>query len=277
MTIAPELSGSQELYAACWSRGVTPCFGHSAADTGTALAVARNYFEGGGQVVYSQVDPGGPSMCSAGCGQADPGDPSNHPAGRGQAVYSQVDPPPDSPRDSKRGRKLGITHLFNGMSPISHKRSGLAALPFLYGEPFVELNGDGVHVNDETLLLCYTYLDHERLMLISDAVVSAGIPEEQRRQREFTYFGKPVQSGDQGVRYQDSGTLIGSNSLIADVLRHVFQTVKAPLYTVVRCATLNPCRFLGIDDMYGSLTPGKKADIVLFDRELVVTSVLKSE
>ena len=39
--------------------------------------------------------------------------------------------------------RFSITHLFNAMSPISHKEPGLAMLPFLDRRAFVELNPDG--------------------------------------------------------------------------------------------------------------------------------------
>jgi N-acetylglucosamine-6-phosphate deacetylase len=238
LTIAPELPGADELLSVCRRRGIIPCFGHSACNTATALRLARRFLE---------EEPG-------------------------EGVAGDQD---EGPAQHRPGT-LGITHLFNGMSPISHKRSGLAALPFLYREPYVELNGDGIHVNDETLQLCYAHLDRDRLILISDAVVSAGLPAENSRSAGHSYFGKAVRSDEDGVRYAEEGTLVGSNGLLPDVLRHFMRATGAPLHEAVRFASLNPSRFLGIDDRYGSLQPGKTANLILLDAELKVQGVLKS-
>lgn len=165
------------------------------------------------------------------------------------------------------GARCNVTHLFNGMSPVSHKESGLAMLPFLHDDVFFELNGDGVHLNADAIRLCYRYLNPDRMILISDAVVSAG-----RGPGEFRYFDRTVQSTENGVRYDD-GTLIGSNCLIPEVIRRFMRTTGCAIHEAVRLAALNPCRLLGIDDRRGSIAVGKEADLVLFDDELAVKRV----
>ena len=48
-----------------------------------------------------------------------------------------------------------------------------------------------------------------------------------------------------------------------------------PLETAVACATMNPAKSLGAYDKYGSLTPGKKGNVVLLDKELNLKAVIK--
>lgn len=165
------------------------------------------------------------------------------------------------------GVRCNVTHLFNGMSPVSHKESGLAMLPFLRDDLFFELNGDGVHLNTAALRMSHLHLNRERMILISDAVVSAG-----RGWGEFSYFDRTVVSRENGVRYGD-GTLIGSNCLMPEVVRRYVSATDCPLHEAVRLATLNPCRLLGIDDRRGSIAVGKEADLVLFDEDLAVKRV----
>ena len=43
-----------------------------------------------------------------------------------------------------------------------------------------------------------------------------------------------------------------------------------PLWQAVRMATLTPAEIIGCDAELGSLSPGKKADIILFDDALRV-------
>ncbi|SMO64191.1 N-acetylglucosamine 6-phosphate deacetylase [Saccharicrinis carchari] len=164
-----------------------------------------------------------------------------------------------------QGHNINITHLFNAMSGISHKTNGLAMLPFIDRNIFFELNGDGVHVNNEILQMCYKHLNHDKLILISDAVISAGLEPG-----EHDYFGRTVISGKHGVRYKDGNVLMGSQLLINDVLKRFLKLTGAPLHEGIRFASYNPSRLLGISDKKGSIEPGKDADLLLLDRNFNV-------
>ncbi len=163
------------------------------------------------------------------------------------------------------GRFDTITHLFNAMSGFSHRKPGLAMVPFLNRDINYELNGDGIHVHPDALRVCASSLDPDRSILISDAVVSAGLPFGV-----YEYYGKKVISGKDGVRYRDSNTLAGSNMCINKVIRNFMDCTGVPLYQAVKMASLNPCRLLKIDQEKGSIAPGKKAEFVLFDDEMNV-------
>ncbi len=152
-----------------------------------------------------------------------------------------------------------ITHLFNAMSEFSHKRAGLATLPFYDRTPWVELNADGVHVNDSALRACAASMDLGRIALISDAAVAAGLPYG-----DYDYYGKTVRSGSDGVRYLE-GTLMGSNRLLPDVLRNWMEVTGASATEAVRAATRNPAEVLGMEDRIGSLERGRVGRVVLWD------------
>jgi len=162
-------------------------------------------------------------------------------------------------------RKVNITHLFNTMSPVSHKTAGLAMLPFINRNVYFELNSDLNHINEDVVRMCYNHLNHDRLILITDAVASAGADYGS-----YSYFGKEVISDKTGVRYKEEGTMVGSNSLITEVVKRFIQVTEAPIYEVVKFATYNPCKLLGIDDRKGSIAPGKEADLVIFDDDFNV-------
>ncbi len=158
--------------------------------------------------------------------------------------------------------KFGITHLFNAMSPFSHRQGeeGLAMLPFIHDGPFVELNADGVHVNSSALRASARTLDPGRLMLISDACVAAGLPPG-----EYSYLGRKIVSGADGVRYADSGVLMGSNRLAPDILRNWLREIGASVPVSVGALTRVPARFLGIDDRRGVIGEGLEARLVVWE------------
>lgn len=165
-----------------------------------------------------------------------------------------------------------ITHLFNAMSGISHKNPGLAALPFINREIYVEVNGDGIHIDNQILKMCFNNLNRDKLIFITDAVISAGLPYGDY----FYDTDKPVTSSERGVRYKKNDVLIGSASLIPDILRNLKEATNADIHKLVKTVTLNPAKLLSVDKEYGSIEIGKKADIVIFDEEFHVKKVLLS-
>lgn len=160
--------------------------------------------------------------------------------------------------------KYSITHLFNAMSPFSHKKGeeGLAMLPFVHDGPYVELNADGVHVNGAALRASARALDPGRLVLISDATVAAGLPWG-----EYEYYGMRILSGEDGVRYADTGILMGSNRLVPDVLRHWLREMGASIPTAIGALTRVPARLLGIDGRRGAIGEGLDARLVVWEGE----------
>jgi N-acetylglucosamine-6-phosphate deacetylase len=126
--------------------------------------------------------------------------------------------------------RFSITHLFNAMSPISHKESGLAMLPFLDRRAFVELNPDGERVNDAALRLCASALEPDRLMLISDASM-------------------------------------GSRLFAPELLRNWLKVTGSSVPNAVRMLSLTPAHALGIDDRRGAIAPDLDAVLVVWKGE----------
>ena len=71
------------------------------------------------------------------------------------------------------------------------------------------------------------------------------------------------------------GAIAGSATNLMDCMRTVVKEMGLPLETAVACATMNPAKSLGVYDEYGSITEGKKANIVLLDKDLELQAVIK--
>jgi len=136
--------------------------------------------------------------------------------------------------------RFSITHLFNSMSPFSHREEGLAMLPFVDRRPFVELVGDGRRVNEAALRICAAAVDPERLMLVSDAERSVPDP---------------------------AGSASKSPPLGAELLRTWLKVTGASVPNAVRMLSLTPAQALGIDDRRGAIAIGLEADLVVWDGE----------
>lgn len=160
-----------------------------------------------------------------------------------------------------------ITHLFNAMSGIDHRRGGLANLALSGAPDFVELNGDGIHINASCLSLAARLIPQDSLILISDAVAGAG-----KAYGEYPYYERRVISSERGVRYADTDVLMGSNRLGIDIVRNFVAQTGAPLWQATRSMSLVPRRALGQDGELGSIEIGKIADLFIWDRSLEVTA-----
>ncbi|MGO8695926.1 MAG: N-acetylglucosamine-6-phosphate deacetylase [Rectinemataceae bacterium] len=134
--------------------------------------------------------------------------------------------------------KFSLTHLFNAMSPFSHREEGLAMLPFLDRRPFVEIVADGRRVNEAALRICASAVDPERLMLVSDA---------ERSVPDLSHPAPP-------------GYLLG-----AELLRNWMRVTGASIPNAVRMLSLTPSQALGMDDRRGAIAVGLDADLVVWD------------
>jgi len=157
--------------------------------------------------------------------------------------------------------KVGCTHLYNAMSGLDHREPGLAAFALNRGQVYVELNPDGTHVAPDLLQITRRAKPADRIVLISDAVVSAGTEPGL-----YDYMNRKVQSSARGVYYVDGGTLVGSSILLNEGVKRFMRLSGAPVHEAVRMASLNPANLLGLGRRTGSLEPGKAADLVVFSR-----------
>ena len=165
--------------------------------------------------------------------------------------------------------RFSVTHLFNAMSGLDHRGGGLANIALAGLPSWTELNADGIHVNPSAMKVASLCIPPERLILTSDAVISAGLPYG-----DFSYFGKSVTSGPDGARYKESGTLIGSNRLGMEIVKSFAASTGASLPAAIRSMSATPSAALGLTaaDSGGILEVGAKADIFIWDSDLSVCS-----
>lgn len=180
----------------------------------------------------------------------------------------------DSPLEALQPRgKNHLTHLFNAMSPIDHKRPGLAALPFMssFSHATYELICDGVHVHPSVLDLTITTLGTSRFCLISDAMSLAGMGVGKA-----LYLGKDIYSNGKACYYSDSETLIGSAMLISESAKNLYQKGLLDRQSFFRVASKNPLAVLSQTDR-GCIKVGYKADLVMLSDDMDIIEVFKAE
>lgn len=161
-----------------------------------------------------------------------------------------------------------VTHLFNAMPGFTHRAPGVIGAAFDSPGCFVEIICDGVHIAPPVIRAAFAMFGKERIVLISDSMRAAGLSDGS-----YTLGGLNVQVNGRRATLTD-GTLAGSVTNLLDCMRCAV-AMGIPLEDAVRCATINPARSIGIDERYGSLTPGKAADFLLLDKNLNLISIYK--
>lgn len=161
-------------------------------------------------------------------------------------------------------------HLYNAMPPFTHRAPGVIGAVSDSGHVMAELICDGVHIHPSVVRATFKMLGADRIILISDSMRATGMPDG-----EYTLGGLAVHVTGNRATLVSDGALAGSATNLMDCLRTVVKEMGIPLETAVACVTMNPAKSLGEYDKYGSLTPGKKGDVVLLDKELNLKAVIK--
>lgn len=156
-----------------------------------------------------------------------------------------------------------VTHLFNGMEPLHHRKPGIVAAALDSGAS-VELICDGLHIHPALVRLVHR-LYGDRLNLISDSLRCAGMPDG-----DFELGGQPIMVNGGKATLAD-GTLAGSSFSLLDALRNAVQ-FGLPLADAVYAASTAPAQAVGLSDT-GCIQVGKRADLLLLDRELKLKAV----
>lgn len=162
--------------------------------------------------------------------------------------------------EAKAGFAAGVkavTHLFNAMSPLHHRATGLPGAAFLSGA-YASIIADGIHVDYTTVTFSKKVMG-DRLFLITDAVEEAGTGP-YRHVRQPDRFTLP------------DGTLSGSGLTLLQAVKNCVQHCGIPLDEAVRMASLYPARLLGADTL-GRLEPGAGANVLVFDESFAVQAV----
>ena len=153
-----------------------------------------------------------------------------------------------------------LTHLYNAMPPIHHRRPGPIGAASEREDVTAELICDGLHVHPSAVRMAFR-LFPGRICLISDSLRCCGMPEG-----EYELGGQRVFLAGGVARLAD-GTIAGAASDLYRDLRNAV-AFGVPRGEAILAATLRPARELGREAEIGSIESGKLADFVVCDEDL---------
>lgn len=160
-----------------------------------------------------------------------------------------------------------LTHTYNAMMPFHHRAPGPIGAAADSSHCMAELICDGIHIHPAVVRTTFRMFGDDRIILISDSMRAAGLKDGK-----YDLGGQTViVKGNLAVL--EDGTIAGSVTNLMDCVRTAVHEMGIPLASAVKCAAVNPAKAIGIYHDYGSLTPGKYANIVLLDQNLGLQAV----
>lgn len=170
-----------------------------------------------------------------------------------------------------------LTHFYSGMSSLhrvgAYRVLGVVESGYLLDELSVEIIADGKHLPPELLRLIVKLKGIDNITLITDSMRGADRPEGEYVRLGSLTKGQEVRIQD-GVAMMPNGKAFAGSVCTADrCVRTMVQMAGVSVPDAVRMMTENPAKLLRLQHKIGSLTPGKDADLVVFDDEIQVHSV----
>jgi N-acetylglucosamine-6-phosphate deacetylase len=181
-------------------------------------------------------------------------------AGHSDATFEQVEV-------AKDDGLSGFTHIFNAMSQLGSRAPGVVGSALRGPNTFAGLIADGVHVHPANMELVAELLGKEHTILVTDAMPTVGSDEN------YFELGDQIIVARGDTCYTDAGVLAGSNLNMAQAVVNMTDLTGVDQLDALAMASLTPARAMGLSDHYGSIEPGKWADLVSLDDAGKVTGV----
>ena len=163
-----------------------------------------------------------------------------------------------------------ITHLYNAQSGLSHRAPGVVGAVFDKAKQYgirAELICDGFHIHPAALRVAFELLGEDGSIIVSDSMRAAG-----HLDGEYDLGGQAVYVKE-GKALLADGTIAASTSNIYQELKNVI-SYGVPVKQAIKSCTINPARAIRVDQMTGSIQPGKLADILVVDKNFEIKLVL---
>jgi N-acetylglucosamine-6-phosphate deacetylase len=169
------------------------------------------------------------------------------------------------------------THLYSAMSTVTRRNSfrfaGVVESAYIIDEMDVEIIADGVHLPAPLLKLVYKIKGADRTALITDAIRPAGTNVSESILGSIDN-GLKVIIEDGVAKLPDRTAFAGSIATADRLVRSMINLAEVPLEDAIKMISATPARILGVLDKKGTLTVGKDADIIIFDKNINVSMTM---
>jgi len=154
-----------------------------------------------------------------------------------------------------------VTHLFNAMSQFNSREPGLVGASFDSKNVYAGIIVDGHHCDFSVVRVTKKIMD-DKLFLVTDAMDTG----------EDNEYG--IQKVN-GLWRTETGALAGSALTMIEGVENLVKHVGIPIDESLRMASLYPARAIKVDNTYGRLKRGHKANLVIFDDKFKVNAIVQ--
>jgi N-acetylglucosamine-6-phosphate deacetylase len=160
----------------------------------------------------------------------------------------------------ENGARLS-THLGNGCANLINRHNN-PIWPQLANDMLTpSIIADGHHLLPEEIQVFYKVKGPDNLILTSDVNHLIGMPPGK-----YVYMGSEVIYTEDGlVKNEELNCLAGASLPLKKGVETMMSFTGCSLSNAIRMASGNVARIYGLEDR-GSLSPGKRADIILFEK-----------
>lgn len=163
------------------------------------------------------------------------------------------------------------THFSNGMRAIHHREPGLQ-VALLQSDSMIEIIADGHHIHPEMIRFLFTTVGEERMILISDSMRAADLPDGQ-----YDLGGQQVQVAKGLCKLVGKENLAGSTLNLNLARNNIKKWLQLSDVSLAKLTATNSAKLLGLNTK-GSIAVGKDADVyVLNEQDQVVLTVSEGE
>jgi N-acetylglucosamine-6-phosphate deacetylase len=133
-----------------------------------------------------------------------------------------------------------VTHLFNAMPQLHHRDPNVLSFILSNSSLHIEVIADGFHISPEMIKLAYSIFDNESIILISDCIATAGLPDGKHKyyRQELTKQGGKCTSSE--------GKLFGGSFLLSEAIKKLGREFGIPWGFLGTSVWRNPCSLLKI-------------------------------
>jgi N-acetylglucosamine-6-phosphate deacetylase len=157
------------------------------------------------------------------------------------------------------------THLFNRMTPMTHRAPGIPGAVLQTDRVCAELICDGFHVHPAVMQLAIRLKGPGGILAITDGTAGSGLPPGSRTR----LGGQSIIVTARTAELED-GTFAGSVSTMEATFRQLVRRHGATLVDAARMCATTPAKQLRLSSA-GQISVGASADLVVLDRSLRVT------
>jgi N-acetylglucosamine-6-phosphate deacetylase len=154
-----------------------------------------------------------------------------------------------------------FTHLGNATGMLHQREPGLVGAALLDAASTIEVICDGVHLHSAIVQIFIKVKGWDKVVIVSDGTCVMGMPPG-----EYKWYDATATFDGESLKLENE-TIAGGVLPLNKALKNLLKFTKCTLSAAVRMTSLKPARILGIDEEYGSLAPGKIANIVLVDKD----------